>query len=63
MKLDPATHLIWGSKGNMNHTPALLRVYLDNEEKEAVRWAEIEERLKHGKALHEAAERSDLASL
>lgn len=39
------------------------RVYLHIEEKEAVRWAEIEERLKHGKALHEAAERSDLAIL
>jgi hypothetical protein len=30
-----------------------MEVYEDDREKEAVRWAEIEERLKHGKALYE----------
>jgi hypothetical protein len=41
----------------------LTGVYVDNREKELARWAEIEERFKHGKALYEAAERADSVSL
>jgi hypothetical protein len=37
--------------------------YEDDREKESVRWAEVEEELKHGKALHEAAERTESVSL
>jgi hypothetical protein len=50
---------IW-SEGNLEER---LDVYEDDREKQAVRWAEIEKRLEYGKALHEAAEKSDSVSL